>query len=61
FGARPLKRTIQGELENPLAKAIIAGDIAGGDHITADREAGGKAGLVFKKTAPPTADRGVKK
>jgi ATP-dependent Clp protease ATP-binding subunit ClpB len=51
FGARPLKRTIQGELENPLAKAIIAGKIKEGDTITADRnpaEKGGE-GLVFKK------------
>jgi ATP-dependent Clp protease ATP-binding subunit ClpB len=57
FGARPLKRTIQGELENPLAKAIIAGKIAEGDHVTADRAADSKAGpaLVFKKAAPATA------
>ncbi|MDR1445060.1 MAG: ATP-dependent chaperone ClpB [Treponema sp.] len=54
FGARPLKRAIQGELENPLAKAIIAGNIAEGDRITADRAAAGKTGpaLVFKKAAP---------
>jgi ATP-dependent Clp protease ATP-binding subunit ClpB len=57
FGARPLKRTIQGELENPLAKAIIAGNIAEGDRVTAARPAGGAPGktgpaLVFKKTAP---------
>ncbi|SUX55984.1 Heat shock protein F84.1 [Chromobacterium vaccinii] len=25
YGARPLKRAIQAELENPLAKAILAG------------------------------------
>jgi ATP-dependent Clp protease ATP-binding subunit ClpB len=55
FGARPLKRTIQAELENPLAKAIIAGKIADGDHVTADRAAGGGpsgGGLSFTKTAP---------
>jgi ATP-dependent Clp protease ATP-binding subunit ClpB len=58
FGARPLKRTIQGELENPLAKAIIAGNIAEGDRVTADRTAAGGApgktgpALVFKKAAP---------
>ncbi|GHV81200.1 hypothetical protein AGMMS49944_29910 [Spirochaetia bacterium] len=31
FGARPLKRTIQADLENPLAKLIIAGKIKEGD------------------------------
>jgi ATP-dependent Clp protease ATP-binding subunit ClpB len=52
FGARPLKRTIQADLENPLAKAIIAGKIKEGDQITADRNAA-KDGevLSFKKTA----------
>ncbi|MDR2247059.1 MAG: ATP-dependent chaperone ClpB [Treponema sp.] len=52
FGARPLKRTIQAELENPLAKAIIAGTFKEGDRITADRAPSGKGradggGLVF--------------
>jgi ATP-dependent Clp protease ATP-binding subunit ClpB len=51
FGARPLKRTIQGELENPLAKAIIAGKITEGDSITADRDKRSGAGLGFTKTA----------
>jgi ATP-dependent Clp protease ATP-binding subunit ClpB len=36
FGARPLKRTIQSDLENPLAKQIIAGTIREGDSVTAD-------------------------
>ncbi|MDR2663483.1 MAG: AAA family ATPase, partial [Treponema sp.] len=49
FGARPLKRTIQAELENPLAKAIIAGKIAEGDTVSADKTAKGE-GLVFKKS-----------
>jgi ATP-dependent Clp protease ATP-binding subunit ClpB len=44
FGARPLKRTIQAELENPLAKAIIAGKIKEGDRVSADR---GREGLVL--------------
>jgi ATP-dependent Clp protease ATP-binding subunit ClpB len=52
FGARPLKRTIQADLENPLAKAIIAGKIKEGDIVTADRntEKGGEA-LTFKKSS----------
>ena len=36
FGARPLKRTIQSDLENPLAKQIIAGTISEGDTVTVD-------------------------
>jgi ATP-dependent Clp protease ATP-binding subunit ClpB len=36
FGARPLKRAIQADLENPLAKAIIAGAIKEGDTVTVD-------------------------
>jgi ATP-dependent Clp protease ATP-binding subunit ClpB len=46
FGARPLKRTIQAELENPLAKAIIAGELREGAAVTADR---GGEDLVFEK------------
>ncbi|NOQ15005.1 MAG: ATP-dependent chaperone ClpB [Methyloprofundus sp.] len=33
YGARPLKRTIQQELENPLAQAILAGKFAAEDTI----------------------------
>ena len=40
FGARPLKRTIQAELENPLAKLVIAGKIREGDTVTADAVSG---------------------
>src|SRR5690554_637455 len=36
FGARPLKRAIQQELENPLAQRILAGDFNAGDHIKVD-------------------------
>jgi ATP-dependent Clp protease ATP-binding subunit ClpA len=50
FGARPLKRTIQSDLENPLAKAIIAGKIKEGETITADSPEKGEEALVFKKS-----------
>jgi ATP-dependent Clp protease ATP-binding subunit ClpB len=45
YGARPLKRTIQAELENPLAKFVISGKIHEGDVVTADRKG---EGLEFK-------------
>jgi ATP-dependent Clp protease ATP-binding subunit ClpB len=48
YGARPLKRAIQSELENPLAKAILEGRFAPKDTITADWR-GGR--MVFEKKA----------
>jgi len=38
YGARPLKRTIQRLVENPLARALVAGDFAPGDRITCDAD-----------------------
>jgi ATP-dependent Clp protease ATP-binding subunit ClpB len=40
YGARPLKRAIQHQLENPLAQRILAGDFASGDTIQVDVEDG---------------------
>ena len=39
FGARPLKRTIQQRLENPLATELLAGKFADGDTLTIDADA----------------------
>ena len=36
YGARPMKRAIQQQLENPLAQEILAGHFAAGDTIKAD-------------------------
>ena len=36
YGARPLKRAIQSQLENPLAKLLLEGRFAAGDTIRAD-------------------------
>ncbi len=46
FGARPLKRAIQSEIENPLAKEILSGHFAAKDTIKADYRAGR---MVFEK------------
>jgi len=43
YGARPLKRAIQSELENPLAQKLLAGEFAAGDTINVDV----KDGLVI--------------
>jgi len=39
YGARPLKRAIQQQLENPLAQAILSGRYMPGDTIHVSREA----------------------
>jgi ATP-dependent Clp protease ATP-binding subunit ClpB len=38
YGARPLKRTIQRMVQDPLASAILEGRIMDGDHVTIDAE-----------------------
>jgi ATP-dependent Clp protease ATP-binding subunit ClpB len=40
YGARPLKRAIQRELETAVAKGILRGDFADGDEITIDADNG---------------------
>ena len=44
FGARPLKRTIQREVENPLSKKILLGEFQEGDKVKVDLS---PEGLVF--------------
>jgi ATP-dependent Clp protease ATP-binding subunit ClpC len=44
FGARPLKRTIQREVETPLSKKIIQGEVKEGDEVKVDLST---EGLVF--------------
>jgi ATP-dependent Clp protease ATP-binding subunit ClpB len=36
YGARPLKRAIQQQLENPLAQRLLAGEFSPGDRIVVD-------------------------
>ena len=52
YGARPLKRAIQQQLENPLAQRILRGDFAPGDtiRVSADDE-----GLTFAKAVEEEA------
>ncbi|MGW3074687.1 MULTISPECIES: ATP-dependent chaperone ClpB [unclassified Kitasatospora] len=40
YGARPLRRFIQREVETRIGRALLAGDIADGSTVTADAEAG---------------------
>ena len=46
YGARPLKRVIQQEIENPLAQDLLSGKFSAGDTVNIDVEADK---LVFKE------------
>jgi ATP-dependent Clp protease ATP-binding subunit ClpA len=50
YGARPLRRTIERRIENPLAKRILAGEFAEGDHVVVDYRDGE---YVFTKGVAP--------
>jgi ATP-dependent Clp protease ATP-binding subunit ClpB len=52
YGARPLKRAIQAQLENPLAKAILEGRFGPKDTVRVDAL---KGGIVFEKTHTESA------
>ncbi|MFW6107525.1 MAG: ATP-dependent Clp protease ATP-binding subunit, partial [bacterium] len=41
YGARPLRRTIQHRIENPLSLRILEGDLAEGETIEVDADGGG--------------------
>ncbi len=46
YGARPLKRAIQAQIENPLAQQILRGDFGPGDRIVGKLK---RSELVFEK------------
>jgi ATP-dependent Clp protease ATP-binding subunit ClpB len=50
YGARPLKRAIQTDLENPLAQRLLAGEYVPGDRILVSS---GRSGLDFHKQRGP--------
>ena len=50
FGARPLKRTIQRMVENPLAVEVLAGRFGEGDRVMVDANGEGET-LHFRKEA----------
>ncbi len=54
FGARPLKRAIQRDLQDPLALKILAGEFHEGDTIQVERHGGG---LTFKAAEPQRKKR----
>jgi ATP-dependent Clp protease ATP-binding subunit ClpB len=46
YGARPLKRAIQREIETPMARMILGGEVRDGAHVLADLDSSGN--LTFK-------------
>jgi ATP-dependent Clp protease ATP-binding subunit ClpB len=56
YGARPLKRTIQRRVLDPLALRVLEGDFREGDRVVVDV---GDNGLVFEKaeSGQPAAGR----
>jgi ATP-dependent Clp protease ATP-binding subunit ClpB len=53
YGARPLKRAIQRDLETPLSRAIVAGHVRDDSVVTVEA---GDQGLTFSSTPRVTAD-----
>jgi ATP-dependent Clp protease ATP-binding subunit ClpB len=49
YGARPLKRSIQREIENPIATKLLENTFIAGDTIYIDK---GENGLTFSNKAP---------
>jgi ATP-dependent Clp protease ATP-binding subunit ClpC len=52
FGARPLRRTIQRELDNRLSRLLLSADLAPGRHVTVDVDGGE---LTFAVSTPEPA------
>ena len=48
YGARPLKRAIQRDIQNPLAFKILQGDFKDGDSVEVEYSSE-EGGLVFRK------------
>ena len=52
YGARPLRRLIQRQLENPLARMVLSGDLSPGAHVLVDA---GPDGITL--SAQPAPDQ----
>ena len=53
YGARPLRRTIQRLIQDPLALQILEGAILPGDHVRVDRD-GSKEAMRFERVPSKT-------
>ncbi|MFF4716621.1 ATP-dependent Clp protease ATP-binding subunit [Streptomyces eurythermus] len=55
YGARPLRRTIQREVDNRLSRLLLNGTVSGGDRVTVDVE-DGRLDFRTDRAAPPAPD-----
>jgi ATP-dependent Clp protease ATP-binding subunit ClpA len=60
YGARPLRRTIQRLIQDPLALQILEGKVLPGDHVRVDRD-GQKDAMQFERAPAkqPAAAAGI--
>ncbi len=57
YGARPLKRAIQREIETPLGRLLLKGEVRDGQHVVADYKGG--EGLTFTTGKPATKEQPI--
>jgi ATP-dependent Clp protease ATP-binding subunit ClpC len=53
YGARPLRRTVERRVENPLSRRILASEFKDGDHVRVDFR---EDSFVFEKAAAPAPE-----
>ncbi len=58
FGARPLRRTVQKELDNRLSSMLLRGDVRGGDTVRVDADDDGLVLSVVEKHADGSVSEG---
>jgi len=56
YGARPLRRAVEHYLEDPLAEALLRGEVKDGEPCLVDRD-GDR--IIFKQKTPPATPTGV--
>ena len=58
YGARPLRREIQNQIEDPLAERMLQAAFEAGDTIVVDAD--GDGGLKIERAAPPAKRQAAK-
>ncbi len=53
FGARPLRRVIQDNIEDRLSEMLLAGEFGAGDRVVVDRQPGDDGGLSISAAREP--------
>jgi len=57
YGARPLKRTIQREIETPLARQLLQGKVSDGQRVEVDHDAREGRLTFTTQTSQPASSR----